>query len=85
MTQYRPGSVFELKYSHQRALAGGPKNVYSDKTAKTPPIDSSHPGLSSDMDVGRIENWVLCDLLVAKKTSIKPEGRSYYLHENLGN
>ena len=54
MIQYHPGSVFELKYSHQRALAGGPKNVYSDKTAKTPPTDSSHPGLSSDMDVGRI-------------------------------
>ena len=54
MVRYHPDSVFELKYSHQRALAGGPKNVYSDKTAKTPPIGSSHPGLSSDMDVGRI-------------------------------
>ena len=68
MARYHPDSVFELKYSHQRALAGGPKNVYSGKTAKTPPIDSSHPGLSSDMDVGRIWNLVLSDPLVAKRT-----------------
>ena len=75
MTQCRLISDFKLKQSKQRAPAGGPKNLFPCKPAKTPAIDSSRGADPNGVCVGHVRAFFCRVLLVAKKTSINPEGR----------